>query len=223
MGAADVRRYYDERYRLEGGATFPPDPSRYRAWFGPLLRLAAAPGAMLDYGCGVGYVCSLFAEIGYEVTGVDISSAALSIARGREPDATFVEARADASLPFADASFDLIACLGVLEHISEPGPVVAELRRVARDEAAALWVVPNSRSPFFWFGHGTGQVEEHPRSLEGWRELLAANGWTIESIRRDPGPLDRPMAAWKRVGQAVLNRLPLGLTYQFVIESRAGA
>ena len=222
MGAADIRRYYDERYGLEGAATFPPDPSRYRAWLGPLLRLAAVPGAMLDYGCGAGYVCSLFAELGYEVTGVDISSAALSIARGREPDATFVEAGADGSLPFADASFDVIACLGVLEHIPEPAPVVAELLRVARDDATALWVVPNSRSPFFWFGHSTGQVEEHPRSLEGWRELLTANGWTIESVRRDPGPLDRSVAAWKRVGQAVLNRLPLGLTYQFVIESRAG-
>lgn len=220
---SSTRDYYDERYGLEGGETFPADPSRYRAWFGSLLRPQHEPGAMLDYGCGVGYVCSLFAELGYEVTGVDISSAALSIACEREPDATFVEARADGSLRFADASFDVIACLGVLEHISEPGPVVAELRRVARDDATAVWVVPNARSPFFWFGHGTGQVEEHPRSLEGWRELLSANGWVVEDVRRDPGPLDRPVATWKRVGQALLNRLPLGLTYQFVIESRAGA
>jgi SAM-dependent methyltransferase len=222
MTKDSIRDYYDERYAVEGGDTFPPDPSRYRAWLGPLLDIARSGAPMLDYGCGVGYVCSLFAPLGCDVTGVDISPAALSIARAREPNATFLVAEADGSLPFADASFDMIACLGVLEHIPEAEPVVAELRRVARDGAAAVWVVPNARSPFFWFGHGTGQVEEHPRSLDGWRELLIAGGWTIESIRRDPGPLDRSLAGWKRLGQGILNRLPMGLTYQFVIETRPG-
>jgi len=222
MTEPSIRAYYDERYTTEGGDSFPPDPSRYRAWFGSLLGGSRSGAAMLDYGCGAGYVCSLFVELGFEVTGVDISSAALEIARRREPRATFVEATADGALPFANASFDVIACLGVLEHVPEPAPTVTELRRVARESATAVWVLPNARSPFFWFGHGTGQVEEHPRSLDGWRDLLTAGGWTIEEVRRDPGPIDRPIAGWKRLAQGVLNRLPLGLTYQFVIETRAG-
>lgn len=222
MTDASIRDYYDERYTAEGGETFPPDPSRYRAWFGSLLA-SGQPGArILDYGCGAGFVCSLFAELGFDVTGVDISPAALEIARKREPSATFVEATADGKLPFADASFDLIACLGVLEHVPEPEPIVAELNRVAREDASAVWVLPNARSPFFWFGHGTGQVEEHPRSIDGWRELLASGGWVIEDVRRDPGPIDRPVAGWKRLGQGILNRLPMAFTYQFVVETRAG-
>lgn len=221
MTLSSIRDYYDERYASEGGDSFPPDPSRYSAWFGALLGEVRPGTAMLDYGCGVGYVCSLFADLGCVVTGVDISPAALEIARAREPRSGFIEANDDGTLPFADASFDVVACLGVLEHVPEPAPVVAELRRVARDGARAVWVVPNARSPFFWFGHGTGQVEEHPRSLVGWSELLTAGGWTIERVRRDPGPIDRPVAVWKRIAQAVLNRLPLGLAYQFVIESRA--
>jgi hypothetical protein len=64
-------------------------------------------------------------------------------------------------------------------------------------------------------------VEEHPRSLTGWRDLLAANGWKIESVRRDPGPRDRPVAAWKKLALGGLNRLPLTLTYQFVLETHA--
>ena len=213
--------YYDERYGLEGFDTFPPDPSRYRAWFGSLVGAPSVGATMLDYGCGAGYVCSLFAELGYDDTGIDISPAALTIARVREPNLTFLEATTDGALPFADATFDVIACLGVLEHIPDASSAVVELRRVARDDAAAIWVVPNASSPFFWFGHGTGQVEEHPRTLDRWRKLLTEGGWTIESVRRDPGPIDRPLASWKRVAQAVLNRLPLTLTYQFVIKTRA--
>lgn len=220
MTSADIRGYYEDRYEMEGTGAFPDDPSRQRAWIGSLLEGKRPGAAMLDYGCGVGYVCSLFAGQGYHATGIDISASALEIARRREPRATFLEVPSDGILPFDDDQFEVITCLGVLEHVPDPDPVVRELRRVARAAAVAVWVVPNARSPFFWFGRGTGQVEEHPRTLDGWRELLIEGGWTIESVRRDPGPIDRPIAGWKRAAQAVLNRLPLGLSYQFVIETR---
>ena len=110
----------------------------------------------------------------------------------------------------------------MLEHVPDAATVVAELRRVACEDARAVWVVPNARSPFFWFGHGTGQVEEHPRPLDGWRELLAGDDWIIEDIRRDPGPIDRPIAGWKRLAQGILNRLPMAMTYQFVIATQPG-
>lgn len=215
-----IRRYYDGRYARQREDAFPADMSRYRAWLRQALESGAA-GEALDYGCGVGYVCSLLADHGYDVTGIDISEVALTLAREREPRVEFIKASGSGALPFPDDVFDLVTCLGVLEHVPEPGPVVAELHRVARPGTMAIWVVPNARSPYFWLGHGTGQEEEHPRSSDRWRELLAGAGWRIEHIERDPGPIDRPMARWKRFGQGVLNRLPLGLTYQFVIVTRA--
>lgn len=220
MDQSRIRDYYDERYSTQSEGAFPPDPSRYREWFDSLER-DAARGCFLDYGCGVGYVCSRFAARGWQVTGVDISTAALDVARRREPQATFLEITPGSSLPLQPETFDVVTCLGVLEHIPEPAPVVADLRRVAKPGARSVWVVPNARSPYFWFGHGTGQIEEHPRTLGQWRALLAGGGWEVEAVRRDPGPVDRPVAGWKRVAQALLNRLPLGLTYQFVIEARA--
>jgi len=217
-----IRSYYDERYGSQSLDAFPEDPARHRVWLSGLLSDVEAGDTVLDFGCGVGYVCSQFATLDGDVTGIDISPIAVDIARQREPRATFVEARTDAALPFAADTFDIVTCLGVLEHIPDPAPIVAELRRVAKPGAHSVWVVPNARSPFFWFGHGTGQVEEHPRTLSEWRDLLVDGGWQVERVRRDPGPIDRPIAAWKRLAQSLLNLLPLGFTYQFVIDARAG-
>lgn len=221
MPHQEILNYYETRYASESLDAFPADPSRYRVWLRSVLDCSSEGTAALDFGCGVGYVSSLLADDGCNVVGVDISSAALSIARAREKRVQFVEVRPGDSLPFESDAFDLVTCLGVIEHAPDPEALARELRRVARRTATAVWVVPNARSPFFWFGHGTGQIEEHPRSLDGWRQLLIEAGWTIENVRRDPGPLDRPVAVSKRLAQSVLNRLPLGLTYQFVIETRA--
>lgn len=222
MDHGHIKAYYEERYGSRPEDAFPPDPGRYQAWFGTLLSSPPRDARFLDYGCGVGYVCSLFCELGYEVTGVDISPSALERAREREPRATFLESPDDATLPFGDRTFDVVACLGTIEHVPEPLPVIRELRRVAVDDAVGIWVVPNSRSPFFWLGHGTEQLEEHPRSLRAWRDLLAEGGWRVTGVERDPGPVERPIASWKRWAQAALNRLPVGLTYQFVLRTEAG-
>lgn len=217
----DITEFYEEFYSTEAMSAFPEDRARYRAWLRSDLQHLGPDVSLLDYGCGVGFVCSLAADRGCRVTGMDISAAAVRLAAEREPRATFLVVAPARPLPLDSGTYDFVTCLGVLEHIPDPAPVIAELRRVAKPGAHSVWVVPNARSPYFWFGHGTGQVEEHPRTLGEWRELLTGAGWEIEEVRRDPGPVDRPVAAWKRILQAILNRLPLGLTYQFVIEARA--
>lgn len=218
-GRSDVGEYYERRYASTRETAFPRDRTRYRAWFGQLLDPARPPASVLDFGCGVGFVCSELLDAGYETVGVDISRSAVETAAAREPRGTFLHLPAGDPLPFPDSSFDLVTCLGVIEHVPEPASTIAELRRVVRPDGLGIWVVPNSWSPFFWFGRGTEQIEETPRSLGRWRELLAAGGWRVTMARRDPGPLDRPVAGWKRLAQRALNALPLRLTYQFVLQT----
>lgn len=58
-----------------------------------------------------------------------------------------VDLRSDiTALPFADASFDLVICSHVLEHVQEEHEALLELRRVLRDEGHALILVPQDRS-----------------------------------------------------------------------------
>jgi SAM-dependent methyltransferase len=48
-------------------------------------------------------------------------------------------------LPLPDATFDLVLCFHVLEHVVDDGPAMGELRRVLRDTGTALIQVPIDR------------------------------------------------------------------------------
>jgi 2-polyprenyl-3-methyl-5-hydroxy-6-metoxy-1,4-benzoquinol methylase len=224
MKHPEIKNYYERAYTKLQEEAFPVDEARYRVWFGVLLRERRPGACLLDVGCGPGHICSLFSDLGYTVSGVDISREAIAFARRREPRGVFREAKESGELPFPDNAFDLVTCLGVLEHIPRPEMTLREMRRVCRSTGCGVWVVPNARSPYFWRGGGTGQIEETPRTLAGWRTLLGANGWEIERVFRDPGPLDRPVhgtrAHLKRFGLKLVNGLPLSFAYQFVIYAR---
>jgi SAM-dependent methyltransferase/uncharacterized protein YbaR (Trm112 family) len=95
-----------------------------------LLRryLGPPPKRMVDVGCGFGsYGRGLLAD-GYDWIGVEVNAADCEeLARVGLPH-RHVDGR---TLPFADAAFDSALCLEVLEHIDEPRPFLAEIRRVA--------------------------------------------------------------------------------------------
>ena len=102
----------------------------------------ATPGrTVLDAGCGTGGMLRWQADLGgaARLAGVDISSAAIELARQRVPDADLHVAPLIA-LPFDDASFDLVLTNDVLQHVPEGdiAPSLAELRRVLAPGGALL-------------------------------------------------------------------------------------
>jgi SAM-dependent methyltransferase len=52
------------------------------------------------------------------------------------------------SLPFADASFDLVTCQTVLIHVPDPRAVVSEMLRVAKPGGQVIVAEPNNRVSF---------------------------------------------------------------------------
>ena len=91
-------------------------------------------GRILDVACGAGLVSLPLAADGYRVHGVDLAAGALDVARRRVPDgdhATFAVADA-AALPDADASYDAVLLLDVLEHVESVPALLAEAARVVR-------------------------------------------------------------------------------------------
>lgn len=110
--------------------------SRHRnPWIaGEILRAhGSGPAAVLDLGCGAGFLSNHLAACGHRVTGVDTTAENLTVATRRDATATARYVRADAtSLPFADASFDVVCAMDLLEHVEHPGQLIAEVGRVLR-------------------------------------------------------------------------------------------
>ena len=104
----------------------------------------AAGKSVLDVGTGVGYGASMLAQVAQCVCAVDRDASSLRYARetfGRD-NLFFIQA--DAShLPFRSRSFDVVAALEVLEHVTEQEGLVRELARVARPGGAVLISTPN--------------------------------------------------------------------------------
>jgi ubiquinone/menaquinone biosynthesis C-methylase UbiE len=116
------------------------------------LRLVdSAPGLALDIGCGPGEILLKISTrlSEWKFVGVDRSLAMLRLAqKNRESQtsrrlpsaaATLCYLTGDAgSLPFRNASFDLVLCNSVLHHVSDPSRLFSEIRRVAKPGAAIL-------------------------------------------------------------------------------------
>ncbi len=101
-----------------------------------LDRLGIEQGSsLLDVACGSGQLALIAARRGARVTGIDIAANSIQAARGRAAadklDVRFDEGDAEA-LPYADASFDVVASIYGAMFAPRPELVTAELLRVCR-------------------------------------------------------------------------------------------
>ncbi len=89
-------------------------------------------GRVLELGCGPGRYVALLAAMGYDVVGADpLSFPTWEDIRGHQQVEFQQGIRAEA-LPYADASFDHVACLGALLYFDNPDQALTEVRRVIK-------------------------------------------------------------------------------------------
>ncbi len=88
---------------------------------------------LLDLGCGMGGLSTALALEGAKVTSLDYNRAYCEITRlrGKRYNLRFDPVNAAGEhLPFADAAFDTVVCMDVLEHVQQPEKLLAEISRV---------------------------------------------------------------------------------------------
>ena len=101
---------------------------------------------VIEVGCGAGVDLARFARGGADVTGVDLASSAIDLARANfEQQGLRGEFRvADGEqLPFPDGSFDLVYAHGVVQYTANPQRLVDECRRVLKPGGEAMFQVYN--------------------------------------------------------------------------------
>jgi len=136
-----VRSGYDAistQYRDDQGRPNPAGPEStddYEAWLRDLATFLPPRARVLDLGCGAGVPAArLLVNLGFRVTGVDISAVQVERARSLVPEATFIHA--DMSVWDCDpASFEAVVTLYALIHVPLPDQrhLFPRLRR---------WLVP---------------------------------------------------------------------------------
>ena len=108
-----------------------------------VIELARITGGerVLDVGCGTGNAALLAARAGAEAVGVDPAERLVSVARARASadglEARFVAGQAE-SLPFDDASFDVVLSVFGVIFAADPERAIAELLRVVRPTGRVL-------------------------------------------------------------------------------------
>lgn len=121
------------------------------------LLLAAAPPAMgggrlrvADIGCGAGAFSALIAMAGCDVEGLDINEALIAIAKDRARagglSVQFHVGSAD-TLPWPDASFDVVAMPELLEHVPNWQGCIAEAARILKRNGIVYLSTTNRLCP----------------------------------------------------------------------------
>jgi len=134
---------------------------------------------LLDVGCGGGLLSEEFARLGCQVAGLDPSEASLAIAREharQEGLKIAYQAGVGEQLPFADASFDIVICCDVLEHVNDLERVLKEIARVLKPGGYFFYDTIN-RTFFAWFADiQVAQVWKitrfMPPNLHDWRKFI---------------------------------------------------
>ena len=145
---------------------------------------------VLEIGCGIGSVVFELSKQGYDVTGTDISRAAIAYGLKKYDDIR-LEVQAAETLPYADESFDVVLSFDLFEHIAQIDRHVGEVRRVLRPGGAYLFQTPNKYSNAIYETLWTKSLQwrrYHP-SLHSPGQLkrrLARHGFTTRFIKMNP-------------------------------------
>jgi len=156
-----------------------------RYHMGPRDPKFAAPGRMLDLGCGSGWFLHAMQSQGWETHGVEINRSAAELGRTQWGLDIFPGTLRQASFP--TDYFDYVRSNHSFEHISDPNETLDEIHRILRPDGKVLIGVPNVSSfnarvfGQYWWYLGA-PVHPFTYSVKTLSELLTKHHFRVERV-----------------------------------------
>jgi len=181
----DIGRYYQKQYRRYVGVILYILKTLYGIRSRQWSAMFSQPGAVLEVGCGDGYMLNSLREQGWNAVGIERTPEMAEFARtqlGLEVYSTGVR-----DIP-EHQKFDAIILFQVLEHIAEPTAMLQDLAERLTPNGKLIIGVPNFDSwqrvfagkNWFHLDIPRHLIHFSPHSLE---QALQSVGMTTERIR----------------------------------------
>jgi len=177
-----------------------------------LDRSNIAGSSVLDVGCGGGILAESLAAAGGTVTGIDIATRALGVARlhllESGMQAEYREVTVEQLAAEDNPGYDVITCMEMLEHVPDPGSVLQSIARLLKPGGQAFFSTINRTPAAFLLAivgaeyvagilpRGTHRYDRFIRPSELCRWLRDA-GLAVQDIR---GIHYNPLARYARLG-----------------------
>ena len=234
-----IRRLYDAGYfhnKPEDSTDFGftdydyfDDSIRPNLWNAAKARLAVVgdfwqPRAKrcLELGCATGEFSALLAECGADVTGMDISNAAIVEASRRYENVRFVVGQIEDLS--TDGRFDALFLFEVIEHVLSPSQFILQASRILKPGGILVLTTPNlacGDAVGFdrWLGFQMSFEHLYFFTPAGARLLLGRFGFRVEKWWTGGGDgVSRPKPVtrtrWRTMIRALLGRIGLLRPYR---------
>jgi SAM-dependent methyltransferase len=173
-------------------------------------------GRLLDVGCGAGYFLDAARETGWDVRGVELSPTAARVGREQLRLDIFQGTLAEAGFP--DNWFDVVTLFEVVEHLRDPGAVLADAQRILKPGGLLAVQVPNDQVAYrTWLSRPDNRWWVIPplhlfyftdRALRRWLEAL---GMDVASLISEGNAGNDAVTLLRARGQAPGRYLAAGL------------
>jgi SAM-dependent methyltransferase len=154
---------------------------QYRKTLEQIERVVPEKGRLLDLACAAGYFYEQAALRGWEAHGVDLGEWALEATRRRGLPNMHVGLLSEIGFPAHH--FDVVHSAQMLEHLTDPSAILADIKRVLRPGGVLYVDVPNYHTLSIRLGRDDFWLNNPPEHLNYFtpktlRRLLAQNGFT---------------------------------------------